>query len=131
MCILSASTFSGLEELLRRLNNNEFSLVTTEPVLFEVSPANIEQIGNEIREHNADLTAVAALQVVPMRLEGTRMFYRRYQGMSALEEQRFEAELGQGGDHDTPYHYETYAPATQRMAWLTLLARVQRGELQP
>ena len=51
-------------------------------------------------------------------------------GMSALERRRLELELGTGGDHDVPYTFVLPPSMPQVLAWMRLLARVQRGELQ-
>ena len=52
-------------------------------------------------------------------------------GMSALERRREELESGPGGDHDLPYCFSLPRSLLQVLAWITLLARVQRGELHP
>jgi hypothetical protein len=51
--------------------------------------------------------------------------------MSALERRREELESGAGGDHDVPYTFSLPPSMPQVSAWMTLLARVHRGELQP
>jgi hypothetical protein len=51
--------------------------------------------------------------------------------MSALERRRLELELGPGGDHDVPYGFVLPPAMPQVLVWLRLLARIQRGELQP
>jgi hypothetical protein len=52
-------------------------------------------------------------------------------GMSALERRREELESGPGGDHDLPYSFSLPLSLPQVLAWMTLLARVHRGELHP
>jgi hypothetical protein len=52
-------------------------------------------------------------------------------GMSALERRREALERGPGGDHDFPYRFSLPISLPQVLAWMTLLARVQRGELHP
>jgi hypothetical protein len=51
-------------------------------------------------------------------------------GMSALERRRLELELGPGGDHDVPYRFVLPVSMPQILAWMRLLARIRRGELQ-
>ena len=51
--------------------------------------------------------------------------------MSSLERRRLEQELGPGGDHDVPYHFALPLSMPQVLAWMKLMGRVQRGELQP
>jgi site-specific DNA-cytosine methylase len=52
-------------------------------------------------------------------------------GMSLLDKKRLEFELGPGGDHDVPYSFALPAYMPQVLAWMRLLAKVQRGELVP
>ena len=51
--------------------------------------------------------------------------------MSSLERRRLEQELGTGGDHDVPYHFALPLSMPQVLAWMRLLGRVQRGEVEP
>jgi hypothetical protein len=51
--------------------------------------------------------------------------------MSVLERRRLELELGPGGDHDVPHSFVLPPAMPQVLAWMRLLARIQRGELQP
>ena len=50
--------------------------------------------------------------------------------MSSLESRRFELELGPGGDQDVVYSFVLPPSMPQVLAWMRLLARIQRGELQ-
>ena len=52
-------------------------------------------------------------------------------GMSSLERRRLEQELGAGGDHDVPYHFALPLSMQQVLAWMRLMGRVQRGEIEP
>ena len=49
---------------------------------------------------------------------------------SPLEKRREELERGAGGDHDLPYRFTLPVSIPQVLAWMRLLAKVQRGELQ-
>ena len=51
--------------------------------------------------------------------------------MSPLDKRREELERGAGGDHDLPYRFTLPTSMPQVLAWVQLLARVQRGDLQP
>ena len=51
-------------------------------------------------------------------------------GVSALERRRLELEGGPGGDHDVPYRFVLPAQMPPVLAWMRLLARIRRGELQ-
>ena len=51
--------------------------------------------------------------------------------MSALDKRRDELERGAGGDHDLPYQFRLPTALPQVLAWVKLLARVQRGDFHP
>jgi len=51
--------------------------------------------------------------------------------MHMLERKRLELELGPGGDHDVPYTCALPLWMPHVLAWMRLLAKVQRGELEP
>jgi hypothetical protein len=51
--------------------------------------------------------------------------------MSRLSLRRLELELGPGGDHDVPYSFALPASLPQVLAWMRLLAKVHRGQVQP
>jgi len=51
-------------------------------------------------------------------------------GMSPLDRRREEIECGTGGDHDLPYQFTLPTSLPQILAWVRLLARVQRGDVQ-
>jgi len=52
-------------------------------------------------------------------------------GASALERRRLELERGPGGDLAVPYRFALPACLPQVLAWMRLLAKVHRGEVQP
>ncbi len=54
-----------------------------------------------------------------------------YESSSPLDKRREELERGAGGDHDLPYSFALPDWMPQVLAWMRLLAKVQRGELQP
>jgi hypothetical protein len=51
--------------------------------------------------------------------------------VGSLERRQFELEFGPGGDHDVAYSFALPASVPQVPVWMSLLARVRRGELQP
>ena len=51
--------------------------------------------------------------------------------LSLLDKKRLEIELGPGGDHDESYNFALPVSMPQVLAWMRLLARVHRGELEP
>ncbi len=50
---------------------------------------------------------------------------------NAWERRRFELEHGTGGDHDVSFTFALPVSMPQLLAWMRLLVKVQRGELQP
>ncbi len=53
----------------------------------------------------------------------------RERNLSGLMQE--ESERSRGGDYDTPYTFALPVSMRQALAWTTLLAKVQRGELEP
>jgi hypothetical protein len=51
--------------------------------------------------------------------------------MSWANVSRLEIELGSGGDHDCPYTWSQPTSRSEVLAWTKLLARGERGELEP
>jgi hypothetical protein len=52
-------------------------------------------------------------------------------GAGFLEKRRVELECGAGGDHDLPYQFSLPTSMPQALAWVKLLGRAQRGDVQP
>jgi len=85
--------------------------------------------GTPARKGGAYHAAVATQPSVNERSrEGNGLFGR---DMSALESRRLALELGPGGDHDVLYSFVLPPSMPQVLTWMRLLARIQRGELQP
>jgi hypothetical protein len=53
----------------------------------------------------------------------------RYMGV--LDSKRVEVECGAGSDHDLPYTFALPGSRPLVLAWVKILAKVHRGELQP
>ena len=51
-------------------------------------------------------------------------------GIDALERRRLALESGAGADHDVPYRFALPASMPPVLAWMRLLAKVHRGEVQ-
>jgi hypothetical protein len=68
----------------------------------------------------------------PTPNDGSRGVYTREEGnTNVLDQRRIELERGAGGDHDNLYMFSGPSSVPQILAWMKLLARIQRGELQP
>lgn len=61
---------------------------------------------------------------------GNGMMYSYSAGLSSLEKNRFELEMGEGGDHDVPYLFTLPLSTPQALSWIELRIRVQNGELE-
>jgi len=48
-----------------------------------------------------------------------------------LDSRRVEVECGAGSDHDLPYTFALPGSRPLVLAWVKILAKVHRGELQP
>ena len=73
--------------------------------------------------------AAATLQTSVWSSEAGSGFFGK--AASALERRRTALEDGMGCDHDLPYSFSLPPSTRQVLAWVRLLARVQRGELRP
>jgi hypothetical protein len=73
--------------------------------------------------------AVISQQALNESGKGVNTLERR--GISSLERRREELESGPGGDHDIPYRFNLPISMPQVLAWMSLLVRVQHGELCP
>jgi hypothetical protein len=67
----------------------------------------------------------------PMASIATLTELSSYESSSPLDKRREELERGAGGDHDLPYSFALPPSMPQVLAWMRLLAKVQRGELHP
>jgi hypothetical protein len=93
----------------------------------EVTRGTPERLGGAY-QHMAPIAVATQPSVHERSREGNALVGR---GMSALESRRLALELGPEGDHDVPYCFVLPPSIPQVLAWMRLLARVQRGELQP
>jgi len=82
-------------------------------------------------EGHEGTTAIAISTRARLDESGRAAHVLSERSMSSLEWRCLEQELGAGGDHDTPYRFSLPASLPQVLAWTRLLARVERGELEP
>ena len=125
LCIFSSSSQEDLNEQLVRENQGLGSpsvpaiqflqerRITSQGVMREASAGGISE--------NERTTSIATL-TEPSPYESST---------SPLDKRREELERGAGGDHDLPYSFALPPSMAQVIAWMRLLAKVQRGELQP
>ena len=129
----SASRGSLKEQLIQESNERISHAVTAAQFLQERLiryPAVTQEAPEcEVREYQE--TASVAVYGKTRLNEGGSAAHGPDEGdMSSLERKRLEFELGPGGDHDAAYGFTLSASLPQVFAWMGLLARVHRGELQ-
>jgi hypothetical protein len=157
--VFSASSKEDLNEQLRRQNSNQtINSVTATQFLQSRKMAVRERAQNTTTQLNSseadqpvesvaawakDLwdkhTAMGTAQVAqqapavvtfsPLPDSLTRTGVPPSLGMSLLNTKRLELELGNGGDHDTPYRFTLPISIKEQLDWAHLQARVQAWEL--
>jgi hypothetical protein len=132
--VFSSSSREEMKEQLERENKGlESASVTAAQFLQERRICSAEVTwGASVRgTQGNEPTSFLAVATEPAPNESSRGAYARDEGdMNSLDRRRLELERGVGGDHDRPYTFTLPASMPQVLAWMKLLARVQRGELQ-
>ena len=127
LLVFSSSSRQGLEEQLEQENNGQASTsVTAAQFLCErriQPPAEVQQTSERERGTCLKSVPVADISQQPVNEPG--------RSMSALERRREELERGPGADHDLPYQFSLPPSLPQVLAWISLLAKVHCGTLQP
>ena len=133
--VFSSSSREGLAEQLKQENKGLASTsVTAAQFLHEqmlCPPAAVSSISAHEGGTSLEKGTVAVISQQAANERGVGGSVLESRGMSALERRREELESGPGGDHDLPYSFSLPISLLQIRAWTTLLARVQKGELQP
>jgi len=130
--VFSSPAREGLEEQLRRENSGGGSASDTAAHFLQqhlIHPGGVTSTGGA-REHEGT-TSIAVFTGTRLDERGGAAHVLGERSMSSLERRRLEHELGAGGDHDVPYHFALPLSMPQVLAWTRLLARVQRGEVEP
>ena len=130
--VFSSPSREGLEEQLRQENSGEGSASATAAHFLQehmIHSTGVTSAGGA-RGHEG-MTSIAVSTRTRLDESGGAAHVLGEWCMSSLERRRLEQELGAGGDHDIPYHFALPLSMPQVLAWTRLLARVQRGELQP
>ncbi len=133
--VFSCSSYEEMNKQLLRENQGLGSTsVTAAQFLQERMICSPEVIwGASVRgTQGNERTASFAVAIKPSLNESSRGAHALDEDeMSSLDRRRFELERGTGGDHDAPYTFTGPSSMPQVLAWMKLLARAQRGELQP
>lgn len=130
--VFSSPSREGLEEQLRHENSGcGSSSVTVAHFLQQhmIRSRGVTSAGGA-RGHE-ERTSIAVSTRAQLDESARTTHAPRERSMSSLERRRLEQELGPGGDHDVPYHFTLPLSMPQVLAWMKLMGRVQRGELQP
>ena len=133
--VFSSSERVGLAEQLEQENKGLASTsVTAAQFLRERMlhpPTAVRNISEREGGTLLERRAIAVISQPAVDERGGEGSVLECRGMSVLERRREALESGPGGDHDLPYRFSLPLSLPQALAWMTLLARVQRGELQP
>jgi hypothetical protein len=133
--VFSSSSREGLAEQLEQENQGLASPSVTAAQFLRERMLRPPTLGRSIseREGGTELQrgAIAVISQPAGNERGREGSVQESRGRSALERRREELESGPGGDHDLPYSFSLPLSVPQVLAWMTLLARVQRDELHP
>jgi hypothetical protein len=136
--VFSSSSCEGLKELLEEENQGRQQIsVTAEHFLRErgmhagkMTGRASEQGGSGIRE-NQEKTVITATLPPFLNQNSAQEASVEEKRISVLDQRRLEREMGAGGDHDLPYTFALPLSLPQTLAWIRLMAKVQRAELEP
>jgi hypothetical protein len=132
--VFSSSSQTGLEEQLMQENKGFGSLSVTAAHFLQERLIHSPEVrrGTPEREGGAyqQMASIAVARQPSVNESSREVNGRVGRGMSSLERRRLELELGPGGDHDVLCSLVLPPSMPQVLAWMRLLARIQRGELQ-
>jgi hypothetical protein len=135
LLVCSAPSRERLNDMLRRANDGlESGAVTAAQFLQERllhPPVGTQSTSSWGRQEQQETTSVAVATPPLVTGGGPATMASDAAAGDALEQRRRTMEEGADGDHDTPYAFALPQSLPQALAWMRLLARVQRGELQP
>lgn len=133
--VFSSPSREGLQEQLSQENSGRGSASVTVAQFLRERMLRPPSVGRSIFECEGGTElqrgAIAVISQPAVNERGGEGNILESRGMSALERRREELESGPGGDHDLPHRFSLPLSLPQVLAWMTLLARVQRGELHP
>ncbi len=134
LLVVSSSTREGLAEQLEEEDKGRVShAVTAAHFLRErlISPPVVPSTSEHEVATFLEMVSSADHSQQALNENGKGVSALESKGMSSLERRREELESGPGGDHDLPYRFSLPISLPLVLAWMSLLVRVQRGELQP
>jgi hypothetical protein len=135
LLVCSSCSREGLQEQLEQENQGLASHAVTAAHFLQEHriqlPAEVRRAAEQQEGRTPGRVATAVLSQEPVNVGERGGSVLQSRSMSALERRREELESGPGGDHDLPYSFSLPRSIPQVLAWMSLLARVQRGEVQP
>ena len=133
--VFSSSSRGSLEEQLAQENKGLSSHSVTAAQFLQqrmiLSPEGTWGTPKRGAQTHQETTAIAVSTQTRLNESGRAVHTLEQGEVSLLERRRLELELGPGGDHDVLYSFAKTSSPRQVLAWMRLLAKVQRGELEP
>jgi hypothetical protein len=133
--VFSSSSPEGLAQQLEQENQGLSSPSVTAAQFLQQRMLRPPSVGQSISEREGgterERGAIAVISQPAGNERGGEGSVLASRGISALERRREELESGPGGDHDLSHNFSLPLSLPQVLAWMILLARVQRGELRP
>jgi hypothetical protein len=133
--VFSSSSREGLVEQIEQENKGLTSTSVTAAQFLQERMIHIPAVVRRAsaREEGMPLErrAVAVMSQQSVNEWGGGGSARESRSRSVLTRRREELEAGPGGDHDLPYNFSLPLSVPQVLAWMTLLVKVQQGELLP
>lgn len=130
--VFASPSREGLQEQLRQENAGGGSSSVTaasflQQRLLQV-PGRAEAADGQEHEATAPITVSTTTR---LNESATAVHAPCERNLDSLERKQLASERGAGGDHDLPYHFALPLFLPQALAWMRLLGRVQRGEVEP
>lgn len=132
--VFFSSSVECLDEMLAHENQGLASNSITAEELFNgskhIPTCEMQQFESVCGPDQGMGTAVTSLPAAHMwQMQGQHV--PDEERTNAVEMRRLAVEFESGTDHDIPYTFTLPGSLPQVLAWARLLARVQRGELEP
>lgn len=131
--VFFSSSKEGLAEQLEQENKGLASTsVTAAQFLNERmihTPAIVQRTSAHGEGTSVERRAIAVISQQPVNEREWGGSALEGRGISVLERRREELESGPCGNHDLPYNFSLPLSVPQVLAWMTLLVKVQQGEL--
>jgi hypothetical protein len=133
--IFSSSSRESLEEQLAQENTGLSSHSVTAAQFLQERMLRSPEVRRGTSERGArghqETASIAVSTKTWLNESGRAAHTLGERGMSRLLRRRLELELGPDGDQDVPYSFALPASLPQILAWMRLLAKVHRGQVQP